>query len=105
MSTPDPTPATPRASVTPAGAVSIPTVPRRAWAAALVAGVAAGVVAWLGGEAIRGTFQPVERSAAAGPALDETERLIKLGLTKEATLAFVMLGAALGLAGGLAGGL
>jgi hypothetical protein len=71
----------------------------------LVAGAAAGVVAWLGGEAIRGTLQPVERSAAAGPALNETERLIRAGLTKEATFAFVMMGGSLGLALGFAGGL
>ncbi len=77
--------------------------PRRIALAALVAGVTAGMAAWLGGEAIHGAFNPVETYELL--ASGQMDRLNNAARNREATLAFGMLGGALGLALGLAGGL
>ncbi len=81
--------------------------PVRAWGFALMAGAAAGLVAWLGGEAV------VDRFAAAGtprnvygtmvsqPSSDS----IRVSELKNGMLAFAILGAAVGGVMGLAGGL
>ena len=72
--------------------------------AALAAGIAAGAIAWLGGEALRGRFVvppglegSYERSAALKLARSAAN-------VKNAALAFGLLGAASGLGLGLAGG-
>ncbi|MEJ7640110.1 MAG: hypothetical protein WKF75_19630 [Singulisphaera sp.] len=78
-------------------------LPRRIVLAALVAGVTAGMAAWLGGESIHGAFNPVETYALL--ASGQMDRLNNAARNREATLAFGMLGGALGLALGLAGGL
>ena len=90
-------------------AAKVDPVPGRARPAALdglalAAGAVGGVVAWLGGEAIHASFEaPLFDSF--NPRSREMGGLVLAGTTKEALLAFGMLGAALGLALGLAGGL
>ncbi len=80
-----------------------PGSPRRIVVAALVAGVTAGLAAWLGGEGIHGAFSPTETYALL--ASGKMDQLNNAARSREATLAFGMLGGALGLAMGLAGGL
>ena len=78
--------------------------PGRAYSLALAAGAVGGVVAWLGGEAIHASFEaPLFDSF--NPRSREMGGLVLAGTTREALLAFGMLGAVLGLALGLAGGL
>jgi hypothetical protein len=71
---------------------------------ALAAAALGGVVAWLGGEAVHGSFEaPLFDSF--NPRSREMGGLVRAGTIREALLSFGMLGAALGLALGLAGGL
>src|SRR3954452_6659059 len=77
---------------------------RRLWTAALAAGVVAGAIAGLGGEAAYGFFPSPQ---ATGPFGSMTAEEIQLQVRADilnATLAFGPLGAVLGLALGLAGG-
>lgn len=79
--------------------------PVRLGALALAAGVTAGLVAWLGGEAAHGTFAP---PAGLYGALEKSAILAREQLAaqvKNAALAFGLLGAATGLALGVVGGL
>jgi hypothetical protein len=83
------------------GPDSIP--PRRLWSLALIAGIGAGVVSWLGGEAIHGTFAPTPSYELL--VSGRLDRLDAQAEVKGATLAFGGLGVLLGLFLGLAGGL
>jgi hypothetical protein len=75
----------------------------RVYALALAAGAVGGVVAWLGGEAVHGSFAaPLFDSF--NPRSREMGGLVRSGTIREGLLCFGMLGAALGLALGLAGG-
>lgn len=79
----------------------------RCWGLALLAGLVAGVVSWLGGEAIYGRFIPPLIATSGFPTIEQTQaatRARNSGVTQEATVTAVMLGAALGLCLGLAGG-
>jgi|GEM_PF-2024621 len=83
----------------------IPTV--RCWGLAILAGLVAGVVSWLGGEAIYGRFIPPLIATSGFPTIEEIQaakRARNAGVTMEAGLTAVMMGAALGLMLGLAGG-
>src|SRR3982751_1121884 len=51
---------------------------RRLWLTSLAAGLIAGVAAWLGGESIRGVFQPVE-TTAMGALADAEARAVLAG--------------------------
>jgi hypothetical protein len=76
---------------------------RRLWIAALAAGVVAGAVGWLGGEAIHGIFLPPVRTVSGAEAAEDL-KAANIGRKKEANVAFALLGGAVGLALGLAGG-
>jgi hypothetical protein len=78
--------------------------PSRAYGLALAAGALAGVVAWLGGEAVHGAFE-APLFDTFNPRSREMGGLVRAGTIREGLLCFGMLGAALGLALGLAGGL
>jgi len=82
--------------------IEIPSL-RRLWIAALAAGVVAGALGWLGGEAIHGLFLPPIRTVSGAEAAEDL-KAANIGLEKEANIAFAMLGGAVGLALGLAGG-
>jgi hypothetical protein len=71
---------------------------------AVAAAILAGVVAWLGGEAIHGRYDaPLLDSF--NPRSKEMGAMVASATIREAMRAFGMLGAALGLAMGLAGGI
>ncbi len=79
----------------------------RLWMLSVAAGIVAGFISWLAGEAVVEHFKPethreerygVERTLPTAKSLVATE-------IKNAALAFAILGGALGLALGLAGGL
>ena len=72
---------------------------RRAWALALSAGLAAGLIAWAGGEA---TLIP---ETGAGTRGGKARTLPSVLATRNAIVSFGILGGALGLSLGLAGGL
>jgi hypothetical protein len=80
--------------------------PRRVLVIALLAGLAAGLVAWLGGEAVHGRFAPPDEllHSANFARSPELAREQTIALIKNATLAFGLLGAVLGLVLGVAGG-
>jgi len=69
----------------------------------LAAGVLAGLVAWIGGEAIHGAFAPQLLSSFDIEGGEMNLRVVS-SERREATLAFGILGASLGLTLGLAGG-
>ena len=79
----------------------------RLWAYTIGSGVMAGVVAWLAGEATLSVFQPrlVMMDTAVGPRLGATLEEYHKVDSRNAALAFGLLGVCLGLALGLAGGL
>jgi hypothetical protein len=80
----------------------------RVWAIALVAGVAAGLLAWLVGEATYGFFQPrlYQITLILGQkTMQPTIGSLNAAALKNATLAFAILGGVTGLAMGIAGGL
>jgi hypothetical protein len=81
--------------------------PARLWRWGLAAGVAAGLIAWLAGEVVHGTFSPPESllknvNPALSPALASAQKLANI---KNAILAFGLMGAVLGLILGGVGGL
>jgi len=78
------------------------------WAIALAAGVAAGVLAWVGGELAYGTFKPQlfpQVLALGQTVMAPTPASLKAADIKNATLAFAILGGVTGLVMGFAGGL
>jgi hypothetical protein len=79
----------------------------RLWTLALVAATLAGVVAWLGGEAVWGHFVPPEHMVPAmGGMINAPKFADRVSAErKNASLANGILGCSLGLALGLAGGL
>jgi hypothetical protein len=79
----------------------------RAWLWVLAAGLAGGVVSWLGGELLRDQFAPVTepRRIMAGTQQIATPAARAVASAKNAALAFGLLGAATGAALGAAGGL
>jgi hypothetical protein len=81
--------------------------PARLWPWGLAAGVAAGLIAWLGGEVVHGTFSPPDSllknlNPALSPALALEQKLANI---KNAILAFGLMGTILGLILGGVGGL
>lgn len=74
------------------------------WAAALGAGLLAGLAAWAGGEAVQGRFRPMV-TTVMGPGADEETRKLLAGIAKEAAFAYAILAGAVGLVLGAAGGL
>jgi hypothetical protein len=81
--------------------------PARLWPWGLAAGVAAGLIAWLAGEVVHGTFSPPDSllknvNPALSPALASEQKLANI---KNAILAFGLMGAILGLILGGVGGL
>jgi hypothetical protein len=84
-----------------------PGQPIRLWSLALGAGVLAGLVSWLGGEACRDLIKPPRHAVnSKGLVLKLTDRREGAAAdAKNAGLAFVILGAALGGGLGVAGGL
>jgi hypothetical protein len=85
-----------------------PSAPRpyRLWVVALVAGLAAGLLSWIGGEGVYGLFAPpAELVHSANFARSpELAREQTAALIRNATLAFGVLGAVLGIVLGAAGG-
>lgn len=80
----------------------------RVWVLALVAGFLAGAVSWWAGEATLTAFKPkleVFEGFGGGTRLEPTPKGEIEADTRNATLAFGLLGASLGLALGVAGGL
>jgi hypothetical protein len=79
----------------------------RLWACALVAGLVAGVVSWLGGEGCVELIKPPRHAVNAhGMTLRVTDRRGEaVAVARNAGLAFLILGAALGGGLGAAGGL
>jgi hypothetical protein len=82
------------------------TSPRRLLDIALGAGLAAGLIAWLGGEAVYDWFKPPDELLHGANIVRSPElaREQTIALIKNATLAFGLLGAVLGLVLGAAGG-
>jgi hypothetical protein len=80
--------------------------PRQLLVIALVAGLAAGLLSWLGGEAVHGWFAPPDELLHGANIVRSPElaRHQTIALIKNATLAFGLLGAVLGLVLGVAGG-
>jgi len=80
---------------------------RRLWAWVLGAGLLAGFVAWLGGEACRTVFKPTRFARnSKGMILQVTDRRDEAATdAKNAGLAFAILGGSLGAGLGIAGGL
>lgn len=77
------------------------------WTLALTAGLAAGCVAWLIGEATYDRLQPQILATGGIPTVEEARegvRAMRSALAMQAAVAFAALGAALGLALGFAGG-
>ena len=81
--------------------------PARRWALAMTAGLLAGLVAWLGGEACLNLIKPPRHAAnSKGLVLNVTDRREIANVeAKNAGLAFAILGGSLGLGFGVAGGL
>jgi hypothetical protein len=81
--------------------------PAISWLPLLAAGLGAGLVSWLGGEATYGAFRPatVMTQMMGLPEPSTTPATRAAADAKNAAVAFAMLGAALGLVLGLAGGL
>jgi hypothetical protein len=77
---------------------------RRLWATVLAAGLVAGAIAWLGGEAAYEFFPAPVASSAYGTYNAAEQRQFDRVNAWNAALAFGLLGATLGLALGLAGG-
>lgn len=77
------------------------------WTVTLVAGVVAGLVAWLGGEACLNRIKPPRHPVnSKGLVLNLTDRReLAIADAKNAGLAFAFLGASLGVGLGVAGGL
>jgi len=77
------------------------------WTRTLVAGVVAGLVAWLGGEACLNRIKPPRHAVnSKGLVLNITDRReVAVADAKNAGLAFAFLGASLGAGLGVAGGL
>jgi hypothetical protein len=107
------TPSAPGPAGEPAGSLSRPAEAARAeargagrlWMTALAAGVVAGAIAWLGGEAAYEFFPaPVATSTFGSLSAAELRQLMRVNI-QNAALAFGLLGATLGLALGLAGGI
>jgi hypothetical protein len=78
-----------------------------AWAIALAAGVAAGLVSWLAGEGVHGIFRPqvFPVKVVFITYIQPTIASLNAADLKNATLVFTILGAVTGLAMGIAGGL
>ena len=76
------------------------------WTVTLVAGVVAGLVAWLGGEACLNRIKPPRHAVnSKGLVLNITDRReVAIADAKNAGLAFAFLGASLGMGLGIAGG-
>ena len=77
------------------------------WTLALTAGLAAGVVGWLGGEATHDRLQPRLLATGGVPSIEEAAAgadAMRSAVAMQAAAAFGSLGAASGLALGLAGG-
>lgn len=77
------------------------------WTLAMTAGLAAGFVGWLVGEATHNRLQPKILATGGIPTIEEARAgasAMRSALTMQAAAAFGALGAALGLALGLAGG-
>jgi hypothetical protein len=81
--------------------------PARAWVLTLVAGLVAGLAAWLGGEACLDLIKPPRHAAnSKGLVLRITDRReIARADARNAGLAFAILGGSLGMGLGVAGGL
>jgi hypothetical protein len=82
--------------------------PGRTWGITLGAGLLAGVVSWLAGEATLTTFKPkveLVRLYGGATAMLPTVQTEAVADTRNAIMAFALLGATLGLALGIAGGL
>ncbi len=79
----------------------------RLWSVTLAAGVLAGLVAWLGGEACRHLIPPTQRAVnVKGMTLNAVDRRSAAAADAwNGTLAFAILGAALGAGLGAAGGI
>jgi hypothetical protein len=80
----------------------------RVWPLALAAGLAAGVISWLAGEAAYGFFAPTTAPTRlmGGPVVDAVNNATRAAAdAKNTALASGLLGAAVGLIMGLAGGL
>jgi hypothetical protein len=77
------------------------------WTVTLLAGVVAGLVAWLGGEACLNRIKPPRHAVnSKGLVLNLTDRReVAVADAKNASLAFAFLGASLGAGLGVAGGL
>jgi MFS family permease len=77
------------------------------WTVTLVAGVVAGLVAWLGGEACLNRIKPPRHAVnSKGLVLNLTDRReVSIADAKNAGLAFAFLGTSLGVGLGVAGGL
>ena len=90
-----------------AGSMELPVNGARLWAFALGAGILAGLVSWLGGEACREVIKPPRHNVnSKGLILRVTDRREEAtAVAKNAGIAFVFLGAALGGGLGAAGGL
>jgi hypothetical protein len=84
--------------------------PRRAaqvWAIALVAGIVAGLLAWVGGELAQDTFKPrlyEVPNVFGAVSMQPTGASTNVAEYKNASLAFAILGGVTGLVMGLAGG-
>jgi len=79
----------------------------RVWALSLAAGLIAGIVSWLIGEALHGQLRPSLLATSGFPSGEEAHAHalgVKSAVTLEASFAFGLLGSALGLALGAAGG-
>jgi hypothetical protein len=78
----------------------------RFWAAALAAGLAAGLLSWLGGEAVYGLFDPPSELVNSVNLARSSELAAAqmIALIKNAIAAFRVLGAVLGMVMGSAGG-
>jgi hypothetical protein len=102
----DQTPTVPSAVVAPP-AVAVEPARRRTWTSALLAGVAAGLAAWLAGEAAQGAFRPrlFEVVILQQKVIQSTTLSENAAALKNAALSFGILGLVTGLAMGLAGGL
>ncbi len=93
--------------VTPGASPDLPVSRARLWACVLGAGLVAGVVSWLGGEACVELIKPPRHAVnARGMTLRVSDRRGEAAaVAKNAGLAFLILGAALGGGLGAAGGL
>ena len=89
----------------PGGPLAAVNRPGRLWATALLAGVLAGLLGWMGGEVAWGQLRKAQTPALVPyPTAADRDRIIH-GMVRTAAVSFIQQGAILGAVLGLAGGL